>query len=36
MSIKPWKILNSRYIHPRFRLDTVELHNGNFLEGGGG
>ncbi|MCI0551229.1 MAG: NUDIX hydrolase [Anaerolineae bacterium] len=32
MSIKPWKILGSRYIHPRFRLDQVELPNGKQLQ----
>lgn len=28
MSPTPWKILGSEYIHPRFRVDTVELANG--------
>ena len=32
MPITPWKILNSRYIHPRFRIDTVELANGKTFE----
>jgi 8-oxo-dGTP pyrophosphatase MutT (NUDIX family) len=32
MSIIPWKILSSRYIHPRFRLDKVELANGKIFE----
>ena len=32
MPIKPWKILESTYFHPRFRLDKCELPNGNFLE----
>ena len=32
MPIKPWKILGSKYLHPRFRLDTCELPNGNLLE----
>jgi len=32
MPIIPWKILNSRYIHPRFRIDTVELANGKTFE----
>ncbi len=32
MSIKPWKIVQSSYIHPRFRMDTCELANGRFLD----
>ena len=32
MSLTPWKIRSSRYVHPRFRLDDVELPNGNSLE----
>jgi ADP-ribose pyrophosphatase len=32
MSLTPWKILSSRHIHPRFRLDTVELSNGKTFE----
>ena len=32
MSLTPWKILSSRHIHPRFRLDTVELANGKTFE----
>lgn len=28
MPLSPWKILSSEYIHPRFRVDTVELANG--------
>lgn len=32
MALKPWKVLSSRYIHPRFRLDDVELPNGHALE----
>ena len=28
MSIKPWKIRESRYVHPRFRIDTCDLPNG--------
>ena len=32
MSIKPWKILQSKYIHPKFRVDACELANGKFLD----
>lgn len=32
MSLTPWKILASRYIHPRFRIDRVELVNGKVFE----
>lgn len=32
MTIKPWKILETRYIRPRFRMDKVELANGNLLD----
>jgi len=32
MSLKPWKILSSKYLHPRFRLDTCELPNGKMLD----
>lgn len=32
MPIKPWKILESRYIYPRFRVDKCELSNGKFLD----
>ncbi|NWF63834.1 MAG: NUDIX hydrolase [Chloroflexi bacterium] len=32
MSLTPWKILESRYIHPRFRIDKVELANGVVFE----
>jgi ADP-ribose pyrophosphatase len=33
MSITPWKILDSHYyIHPRFRIDTVQLANGKSFE----
>ena len=31
MSIKPWKVLESSYFRPRFRLDKCELPNGNLL-----
>lgn len=32
MSLSPWKILDSNYIHPRFRIDKVELANGKVFE----
>ena len=32
MSITPWKILESNYLRPYFRLDRCELPNGKFLE----
>ena len=32
MSLKPWKILESNYIRPRFRIDKCELPNGKFLD----
>lgn len=32
MSIKPWKILESKYVHPVFRMDKCELPNGKFLD----
>ena len=32
MALTPWKILESKYLHPRFRLDKCELPNGNFLQ----
>lgn len=32
MALKPWKVLSSRYVYPRFRLDDVELPNGHTLE----
>ena len=32
MTITPWKILESKYIHPRFRTDTVELPSGKVFE----
>jgi ADP-ribose pyrophosphatase len=32
MSIKPWKVLESRYIYPKFRVDKCELPNGKFLD----
>ncbi len=32
MSLIPWKILESKHIHPRFRVDKVELPSGKFLD----
>ncbi len=32
MSIKPWKILESTYLRPRFRIDKCELPNGKVFE----
>ena len=32
MPLKPWKILESNYVRPRYRFDKVELPNGKFLE----
>jgi ADP-ribose pyrophosphatase len=32
MSIKPWKVLETRYFRPRFRIDKCELANGNLLD----
>lgn len=32
MSIKPWKILESNYLRPRFRIDRCELPNGKIFE----
>jgi len=32
MSITPWKVLESKHIHPRFRVDKCELPNGKFLD----
>ena len=32
MSITPWKILESNYFRPRFRIDKCELSNGNLLD----
>ena len=32
MSLKPWKVLESSYFHPRLRLDKFELPNGKFLD----
>lgn len=32
MPIKPWKVLETSYIHPRFRIDKCELSNGHLLD----
>ena len=32
MPIKPWKVLQTSYFRPRFRIDKCELPNGNFLD----
>jgi 8-oxo-dGTP pyrophosphatase MutT (NUDIX family) len=32
MPIKPWKVLESKYFRPRFRIDKCELPNGNLLD----
>src|SRR5918996_1051135 len=32
MSIKPWKVLETSYLRPRFRIDKCELPNGNLLD----
>ena len=32
MTIKPWKVLESSYFRPRFRIDKVQLANGNLLD----
>lgn len=32
MSITPWKILESKYIRPRFRVDKVELASGQVID----
>jgi ADP-ribose pyrophosphatase len=32
MSIKPWKVLETNYFRPRFRIDKCELSNGNLLD----
>lgn len=32
MTVMPWKVLDSKYIRPRFRLDKCELPNGKFLD----
>ena len=32
MTIKPWKVLETSYFRPRFRIDKCELGNGKFLD----
>ena len=32
MTIRPWKILETSYFRPRFRIDKCELGNGKFLD----
>ncbi len=32
MAFQPWKVLESKYLHPRFRIDSCELPNGRHLE----
>ena len=32
MPIQPWKVLETNYFRPRFRIDKCELSNGNFLD----
>lgn len=32
MPIKPWKVLESSYVRPHFRIDRCALSNGNLLE----
>jgi ADP-ribose pyrophosphatase len=32
MPIKPWKVLETSYFRPRFRIDKCELTNGNLLD----
>ena len=32
MPINPWKVLETSYFRPRFRIDKCELPNGNFLD----
>jgi ADP-ribose pyrophosphatase len=32
MPIKPWKVLETSYLHPMFRIDKCELSNGNLLD----
>ncbi|HVM70876.1 MAG TPA: NUDIX hydrolase [Anaerolineales bacterium] len=33
MTIKPWKIMASKYLHKNVRIDTCELPNGMHLDG---
>jgi len=32
MTVKPWKVLETSYFRPRFRIDKCELGNGKFLD----
>lgn len=32
MPIKPWKVLETSYVRPRFRIDKCELANGSLLD----
>jgi len=32
MPITPWKVLESTYVRPRFRIDKCELHGGKLLD----
>ena len=32
MPIRPWKVLETSYFRPRFRIDKCELSNGNLLD----
>src|SRR6266540_1959450 len=32
MPLKPWKVLETSYFRPRFRIDKCELANGNLLD----
>ncbi len=32
MSLTPWKVLESKYLRPRYRFDQVELPNGKTFE----
>jgi ADP-ribose pyrophosphatase len=32
MPINPWKVLDTYYFRPRFRIDKCELPNGSFLD----
>src|SRR5215211_911812 len=32
MTIEPWKVLETSYFHPRFRVDKCKLANGNLLD----
>jgi 8-oxo-dGTP pyrophosphatase MutT (NUDIX family) len=32
MSVQPWKVLESNYFRPRFRIDKCQLPNGNLLD----